>query len=104
MWPEIYRKNNVGVIFDPDFWRNWGPTHMVYFHPDLFSDDKKINSIYCLWQPFTTIDFNKEDIAMVLEYACVNSVNIVPFFRTKIFRILNIQDVKIIMFYPHLKL
>ena len=70
MWPEIYRKNNVGVIFDPNFWRNWGPTHMVYFHPDLFPDDKKINSIYCLWQPFTTIDFNKEDIAMVLEYAC----------------------------------
>ena len=69
MWPEIYRKNNIGVAFDPNFWKNWGPTYMVYFHPDLFKD-KKINSIYCLWQPFTTIEFNKEDIAMVLEYAC----------------------------------
>lgn len=68
MWPEIYRKNNIGVAFDPNFWKNWGPTYMVYFHPDLFKD-KKINSIYCLWQPFTTIEFNK-DIAMVLEYAC----------------------------------
>ena len=89
MWPEIYRKNNIGVAFDPNFWKNWGPTYMVYFHPDLFKD-KKINSIYCLWQPFTTIEFNKEDIPWYLNMLVENLVNIVLFFHTKMFLILSI--------------
>ncbi len=83
MWPEIQRKNHVGVNFKPNFWKIWGPTYMVYFHPDLFSKDKKINSIYCFWQPFTTVEFNKEDIAMVLEYGCGDFGNHCIFFSYK---------------------
>lgn len=70
MWPNVERKNGVGVKFDEQFWNYWGPTKMFYFNSELFNDKKRIKSIYCMYLPHHNIKFNQDEIAMGLHYEC----------------------------------
>lgn len=70
MWPGIERNNGVGTNFEEKFWDYWGPTKMFYFNPEIFDDNKKIKSIYCMYLPFSEIKFNENEIAMGLHYEC----------------------------------
>ena len=68
MWPVIMRENNIGKNFDPDFWRNWGPTEVKYLDESV---EKKIQSIYCMYKSYETIKIDDlSSIAMVLTYEC----------------------------------
>lgn len=70
MWPDIKRENGIGIKFNEEFWDNWGPTNMCYFNPELFNDEKKIKSIYCMYLSYGCIKFKPEEIAMGLVYEC----------------------------------
>lgn len=70
MWPDIERKNGIGVKFDEKFWDMWGPSSMCYFNPELFNDEKKIKSIYCMYLQYNCIEFKPDEIAMGLHYEC----------------------------------
>ena len=70
MWPALKKKDNIAINFDNNFWKEWGPTHMIYFNKELFNDNKDIKSIYCMYRSFDRIKLNPKEIAMALEYEC----------------------------------
>ena len=74
MWPDVERYKQgdkyIGYKFSERFWREWGPTNMYYYHPEIFNDNKHIGLIQCIYQSRGQVKFKEDEVAMALAYKC----------------------------------